>query len=58
MIPTNLSERRRIVLYSDGEGSEAGVVGVALWEHKTQVVRAGVLRVSEEVRIFWDRQKT
>ena len=28
VIPTNLSERRRIVSYSDGEGSEAGV-GVA-----------------------------
>ena len=35
MIPTNLSERRRIVSKSDGEGSEAGV-GVALWENKTQ----------------------
>ena len=56
MIPTNLSERRRIVSYSDGEGSEAGV-GVALWEKKTQVVRAGVLRVPEEVRVLWDRQK-
>ena len=40
MVPTNLSERRRIVSYSDGEGSEAGV-GVALWESGTQVVRAG-----------------
>ena len=29
VIPTNLSERRRIVSYSDGEGSETGV-GVAL----------------------------
>ena len=56
VIPTNVSERRRIVSYSDGEGSEAGV-GVALWENKTQVVRAGVLRVPEEVRILWDRQK-
>ena len=56
MIPTNLSERRRIVSNSDGEGSEAGV-GLALWENKTQVVRAGVLRVPEEVRILWDRQK-
>ena len=56
MVPTNKSERRRIVSKSDGEGSEAGV-GVALWENKTQVVRAGVLRVPEEVRIVWDRQK-
>ena len=50
VIPTNLSERRRIVSYSDGKGSEADV-GVALWENKTQVERAGVLRVPEEVRI-------
>ena len=35
---------------------EAGV-GVALWENETQVVRAGVLRVPEEVRILWDHQK-
>ena len=56
MIPTNVSERRRIVSYGDGEGSEAGV-GVAFWENKTQVVRAGVLRLPEEVRILWDRQK-
>ena len=40
----------------DGEGSEAGI-GVALWENETQVVRAGVLRVPEEVRILWDHQK-
>ena len=56
MVPTNLSERIRIVSFCDGEGSEAGV-GVALWESGTQVVRAGVLRVPEEVRILWDRQK-
>ena len=56
LVPTDLSARRRIVSYSDGEGSEAGV-GVALWESGTQVVRAGVLRVPEEVRILWDRQK-
>ena len=56
MVPTNLTVRRRIISYSDGEGSEAGV-GVALWESGTQVVRAGVLRVPEEVRILWDRQK-
>ena len=56
VVPTNLSERSRIVSYSDGEGSEAGV-GVALWENETQVVRAGVFRVPEEVRILWNRQK-
>ena len=56
MVPTNLSERRRIVSCSDGEGSEAGV-GVALWESGTQVVRAEILRVPEEVRILLDRQK-
>ena len=56
MVLTDLSARRRIVSYSDGEGSEAGV-GVALWENETQVVRAGVLRVPEEVRILWDHQK-
>ena len=57
LVPTNfLSARRRIVSYSDGEGSEAGV-GVALWEYETQVVRAGVIRVPEEVRILWDHQK-
>ena len=56
VVPTNLSERCRIVSKSDGEGSEAGV-GVALWESGTQVVRAGVLRVPEEVQILWDRQK-
>ena len=55
-MPTNVSERRRIVSYSDGEGSEAGV-GVALWESGTQVVRASVFRVPEEVRILWDHQK-
>ena len=51
LVPTDLSARRRIVSYSDGEGSEAGI-GVALWENETQVVRAGVLRVPEEVRIL------
>ena len=56
MVPTDLSERRRIVSYSDGEGSEPGV-GVAFWESGTQVVRAGVLRVPEEVLTLWDRQK-
>ena len=39
------------------KGSDAGV-GVALWESGTQVARAGVLRVQEEVRILWDRQKS
>ena len=38
------------------KGSKANI-GVALWENETQVVRAGVLRVPEEVRILWDRQK-
>ena len=52
----NLTERRRIISKSDGEGSEAGV-GVASWESGTQVVRAGVLLVPEQVRILWDRQK-
>ena len=56
MVPTDLSARRRIVSYSDGEGSEARI-GVALGENETQVVRAGVLRVPEEVRILWDHQK-
>ena len=56
LVPTNLSACRIIVSHSDGSGSEAGV-GVALWEHETQVVRAGVLRVPEEIRILWDHQK-
>ena len=55
-MPSDLSTRRKIVSYSDGEGSEAGI-GVALWENETQEVRAGVLRVPEEVRILWDHQK-
>ena len=56
LVPTDLSTRRKIVSYSDGEGSEAGI-GVALWENETQEVRAGVLRFPEEVRILWDHQK-
>ena len=56
LVPTDLSARRRLVSYSDGEGSEAGI-GVALWENETQVARASVLRVPEEVRILWDHQK-
>ena len=56
LVPTDLSVRRRIVSYRDGEESEAGV-GVALWENEAQVVRAGVLRVPEEVRILWDHQE-
>ena len=55
VVPTNLSERRRIVSKSDGEGSEAGV-GVALWEAELKLC-VRVLRVPEEVRILWDRQK-
>ena len=51
LVPSDLSARRRIVSYRDGEGSEAGI-GVALWENETQVVRAGVLRVPEEVRKY------
>ena len=31
VVPTNLSERRRMVSKSDGQGSEAGV-GIASWE--------------------------
>ena len=56
LVPTNLSERHTNVSCSDGEGSKAGV-GVALWKNGTQVVRARVLRVPEEVRMLWDDQK-
>ena len=56
LVPTDLSARRRNFSFCDGEGSEAGI-GVALWENETQVVRARVLRVPEEVRILWDHQK-
>ena len=55
VVPTNLTVRHKIISKSDGEGSEAGV-GVALWESGTQVVRAGVLRVPEEVRVLCARK--
>ena len=43
---TDLSARRRVVSYSDGEGSKANI-GVALWEIETQVVRASVGRLND-----------
>ena len=48
---------RHVISYSDGEGSETGGVGAALWFSPEEPPVAGFLEVPHSLRRLWRRQR-
>ena len=55
-VPFRMLDRPRVVSYSDGEGSYAGI-GIALWSSRRQRPLAGYIQAPPELRRLWSRQQ-
>ena len=54
---SNVRQARHVISYSDGEGSEEGGVGAALWYSRDRPPLAGFLKVPSAIRKLWRVQK-